>query len=73
MTCKDRAKFTELEADKARMQEVYTAHIRRLREDRKVKQMDIFFIGLAAMMGGAGIAFVIYAAAMFGHWLAFGY
>ncbi len=73
MTQRDLAKMADLRAESARKDEVYKRHIERLRNDRKVKQMDTLFIGLAVFLGGAGVAFVIYAAAMFSRWAMFGF
>lgn len=72
MTQRDRAEMANLREESARKDEVYKRHIERLRNDRKVKQMDTLFIGLAVMFGGIGVAFIIYAAAMFSRWAMFG-
>lgn len=72
MTQRDLAEMANLREESARKDEVYKRHIERLRNDRKVKQMDTLFIGLAVFLGGVGVAFVIYAAAMFSRWAMFG-
>lgn len=73
MNRRERAEMADLRAESARKDEVYKRHIERLRSDRKVKQIDTLFAGIAVLCGGAGIAFVMYAAAMFAHWAQFGY
>ena len=73
MTCLERQKFIELEEQCVRTESVLRDRIEKERNDRKVKQLDTLLIGIAVMLCGLGGAALIYAMAMFGHWLNYGW
>lgn len=73
MTCIERKKFQDLQEDRDRTERVLRARIERERQDRRTKQLDTFFIGVAGLMCGTGAAAFIYALSQFARWAQFGW
>lgn len=66
-----RAELAELERDNAYT--VLCERIERERADSVRKRRDMIASAVCVLLSGAGVTLAIYAIAMFGHWLNYGY
>lgn len=73
MTCRERAKFIELENELENTKAVYENRIDRMRNDRPRQQLNKLLDCVCVLLIGGGMAWALQGVVMFCNWLIMGW